>query len=123
MAGIWQFCHLLWTMLRLGRGGVVTKSVYLFDDNPATQDLAGLRAVAVADVAMDDRFETLTVGLNSPWGGGKNTAPNLIASRCVVHHKLVHRHSRDATTGHAQRRRLEAGHHRAPEGQQSGEQV
>lgn len=59
---------------------MVTESIYLFDDNPATQDLTGLSAVAVAiaDVAVDDRFETLTVGLNSPWGGGKSTALNLI---------------------------------------------
>ncbi|WP_162785693.1 P-loop NTPase fold protein [Microbacterium sorbitolivorans] len=60
----------------------MTGSIYLFDDNPATQDLTGLSAVAVAvavaDVAVDDRFETLTVGLNSPWGGGKSTALNLI---------------------------------------------
>lgn len=53
----------------------------MFDDNPATQDLTGLHAVtvAVANVAVDARFETLTVGLNSPWGGGKSgTALNLI---------------------------------------------
>lgn len=58
----------------------MTKSDYLFDDNPATQDLTGLHAVAVAvaEVAVYDRFETLTVGLNSPCGGGKSTALNLI---------------------------------------------
>lgn len=58
----------------------MTESSYLFDDNPATQDLTGLHAVAVAvgNVAVDARFETLTVGLNSPWGGGKSTALNLI---------------------------------------------
>jgi len=66
--------------LNAEEGGAVTRSDYLFDDNPATQDLTGLHAVAVAvaDVAVDDRFETLTVGLNSPWGGGKSTALNLI---------------------------------------------
>lgn len=55
-------------------------SRYLFDDNPATQDLTGLRAVAVAisNVVVDQRFDTVTVGLNSPWGGGKSTALNLI---------------------------------------------
>lgn len=55
-------------------------SRYLFDDNPATQDLTGLRAVAVAisNVVVDRRFDTVTVGLNSPWGGGKSTALNLI---------------------------------------------
>lgn len=55
-------------------------SRYLFDDNPARQDLTGLNSVAraIANVAVDERFETLTVGLNSPWGGGKSTALNLI---------------------------------------------
>lgn len=55
-------------------------SRYLFDDNPARQDLTGLSAVAraIANVVVDERFETLTVGLNSPWGGGKSTALNLI---------------------------------------------
>ncbi|WP_169730317.1 KAP family P-loop NTPase fold protein [Leifsonia aquatica] len=55
-------------------------SQYLFDDNPATQDLTGLRTVAqtIANVVVDERFETVTVGLNSPWGGGKSTALNLV---------------------------------------------
>ncbi len=55
-------------------------SRYLFDDNPATPDLTGLRSVAVAisNVVVDQRFDTVTVGLNSPWGGGKSTALNLI---------------------------------------------
>lgn len=55
-------------------------SEYLFDDNPASQDLTGLRTVAVTitNVVVDSRFETVTVGLNSPWGGGKSTALNLI---------------------------------------------
>jgi hypothetical protein len=58
----------------------VGASRYLFDDNPATQDLMGLRSVAVAisNVIVDQRFDTVTVGLNSPWGGGKSTALNLI---------------------------------------------
>lgn len=55
-------------------------SQYLFDDNPATHDLTGLRTVAqtIANVVVDERFETVTVGLNSPWGGGKSTALNLV---------------------------------------------
>ena len=55
-------------------------SQYLFDDNPATQDLTGLRTVAqtIANVVVDERFETVTVGLNSPGGGGKSTALNLV---------------------------------------------
>lgn len=55
-------------------------SQYLFDDNPATHDLTGLKSVAqtIANVVIDERFETVTVGLNSPWGGGKSTALNLV---------------------------------------------
>lgn len=58
----------------------MTGTVYLFDDNPSTRDLTGLRAVAVAvaNVVVDERFNPLTVGLNSPWGGGKSTALKLI---------------------------------------------
>ncbi|NUU08604.1 P-loop NTPase fold protein [Leifsonia sp. C5G2] len=61
-------------------GVFVGASQYLFDDNPATQDLTGLRTVAqtIANVVVDERFETVTVGLNSPWGGGKSTALNLV---------------------------------------------
>ncbi|WP_157696966.1 KAP family P-loop NTPase fold protein [Leifsonia sp. 21MFCrub1.1] len=61
-------------------GVFVGASQYLFDDNPATHDLTGLRTVAltIANVVVDERFETVTVGLNSPWGGGKSTALNLV---------------------------------------------
>lgn len=66
-------------------------SRYLFDDNPATQDLTGLRAVAVAisNVVVDQRFDTVTVGLNSPWGGGKSTALNLIETELRVRNDVV----------------------------------
>ncbi len=66
-------------------------SRYLFDDNPATEDLTGLRSVAVAvvNVVVDSRFDTVTVGLNSPWGGGKSTALNLIASELRVRDDVI----------------------------------
>ena len=66
-------------------------SRYLFDDNPATEDLTGLRSVAVAvvNVVVDSRFDTVTVGLNSPWGGGKSTALNLIASELRLRDDVI----------------------------------
>ncbi len=61
----------------------MTTTQYLFDDNPSTRDLTGLdsAAAAISSVLLDQRFDTVTVGLNSPWGGGKSTALNLIAAR------------------------------------------
>ncbi len=40
-------------------------------------------------MVVDSRFDTVTVGLNSPWGGGKSTALNLIASELRVRDDVI----------------------------------
>jgi predicted KAP-like P-loop ATPase len=46
-----------------------------FDDNPATIDQLGFSAIvaAVAPPVTARRLNPSTVGVNSPWGGGKST--------------------------------------------------
>jgi hypothetical protein len=64
---------------------------YLFDDNPAEQDLIGLESVAktIADVLRDGRPDPLTIGVNSPWGGGKSTTLHLIEKNLADEESIV----------------------------------
>jgi hypothetical protein len=53
----------------------------LFDDNPATLDLLGFAPIAsaIATIVLDDRLDPMTVGIDSPWGGGKSSTLRLVA--------------------------------------------
>lgn len=55
-------------------------SAPLFDDNPATFDLLGYDAIAraISATVRDPRLNPITVGVNSPWGGGKSTVLKLV---------------------------------------------
>ncbi|TDL45042.1 KAP family P-loop NTPase fold protein [Microbacterium oleivorans] len=55
----------------------------LFDDNPSTIDLLGLDSIAgvISNAAMSPALDPVTIGINSPWGGGKSTVLNLIEGR------------------------------------------
>jgi hypothetical protein len=62
-------------------GATLQDSPYpLFDDNPSLVDLLGLTPIAeaVAAASTDPALNPVTIGINSPWGGGKSTALNLI---------------------------------------------
>lgn len=52
----------------------------LLDDNPAVLDLLGIDAIvnSVANALGINELDPLTVGINSPWGGGKTTTLGLI---------------------------------------------
>lgn len=52
----------------------------LWDDNPATIDLLGINTVAatIQQALSNPALDPLTVGIHSPWGGGKTTALNLL---------------------------------------------
>ena len=72
--------------MALADGGAATTAsggVLLWDDNPATLDLLGFNAVADAVVAalhVPD-LDPVTIAIQSPWGGGKSTALELIAAK------------------------------------------
>jgi len=64
----------------------------LFDDNPAIIDLLGFGAVAhaVVRVLTSGGLDSVTVGVQSGWGGGKSTLLNLVEKRLeLVKHVLV----------------------------------
>jgi hypothetical protein len=52
----------------------------LWDDNPATIDLLGINTVAttVQRALSNPALDPLTIGIHSPWGGGKTTTLNLL---------------------------------------------
>jgi len=52
----------------------------LFDDNPSTIDLLGLTSIAgvISKATMNPALDPVTIGVNSPWGGGKSTVLNLV---------------------------------------------
>ena len=57
-----------------------TLSAPLFDDNPTDLDLLGYESIAqaVGSTVTDPRLNPITVGVNSPWGGGKSTVLRLV---------------------------------------------
>lgn len=58
----------------------------LWDDNPATVDLLGINTVAkIVQRALSNRaLDPLTIGIHSPWGGGKTTTLNLLEATLKV---------------------------------------
>lgn len=58
-------------------------AVRLWNDNPATLDLLGFFSVAEAVVTAlsADDLDPVTIAIQSPWGGGKSTALELIGQR------------------------------------------
>jgi hypothetical protein len=63
----------------------------LWDDNPAKADLLGFDAVvtAVEGALSIDDLDPLTIGVHSPWGGGKTTALGLLEERLEPHQDYV----------------------------------
>ncbi|MCZ2836777.1 KAP family P-loop NTPase fold protein [Modestobacter sp. VKM Ac-2985] len=58
-------------------------TVRLWNDNPATLDLLGFHSVAEAVITAlsADDLDPVTIAIQSPWGGGKSTALELIGQR------------------------------------------
>lgn len=54
----------------------------LWSDEPAETDLLAAQAIAdtVADAVLDDALDPLSLGLSGPWGSGKTTVLELIAT-------------------------------------------
>lgn len=63
-----------------GGGDRVPVPVVLWDDNPSTVDLLGFDAVVAPVLAAVDmpELDPLTIGIHSPWGGGKSTILGLL---------------------------------------------
>jgi len=61
----------------------VSAGIQLWDDNPSTLDLLGFNAVVQAVVAALEYpdLDPLTIGVQSPWGGGKSTVLGLLGLR------------------------------------------
>jgi KAP family P-loop domain len=57
--------------------------IALWDDNPATVDLLGFETVvsAIEGALSTDHLDPLTIGVHSPWGGGKTTVLGLLQER------------------------------------------
>ena len=62
----------------------------VWDDNPSLYDLLGFDAVVrpIVEAINTPDVDPLTIGVHSPWGGGKSTVLNLLeaslGSNCVV---------------------------------------
>jgi hypothetical protein len=52
----------------------------LWDDNPATEDLLGFDSVVapIVTALRQPNLDPITIGVHSPWGGGKSTILNLL---------------------------------------------
>lgn len=60
--------------------------IRLWDDNPSKIDLLGFDAVVrpILDAISTPGLDPLTIGVQSPWGGGKSTLLNLISKSLSV---------------------------------------
>lgn len=69
----------------------MTESMRLWDDNPTVTDLLGIdtvvEAVAAALLARD--LDPVTVALQSPWGGGKSSALDMLAERFEANERVL----------------------------------
>lgn len=69
----------------------MTDSMRLWDDNPTVTDLLGIdtvvEAVAAALLARD--LDPVTVALQSPWGGGKSSALDMLAERFETNERVL----------------------------------
>jgi hypothetical protein len=63
----------------------------LFDDNPAAVDLLGHEPIAkaISVTVTDPRLNPITVGVNSPWGGGKSTVLGLVQIALSQHPRVM----------------------------------
>ncbi|OUS91939.1 P-loop NTPase fold protein [Rhodococcus sp. NCIMB 12038] len=63
----------------------------LWDDNPSEIDFLGFDAVIrpVLDAIQTPNLDPLTVGIQSPWGGGKSTALKLLADELAPNRRYV----------------------------------
>lgn len=61
----------------------MNQAMRLWDDNPTLTDLLGIDTVvdAVAAALMAPALDPVTVALQSPWGGGKSSALDMLAAR------------------------------------------
>lgn len=69
----------------------MTDRMRLWDDNPTVTDLLGIdtvvQAVAAALLARD--LDPVTVALQSPWGGGKSSALDMLAKRFEASERVL----------------------------------
>lgn len=69
---------------------VVKAGLQVWDDNPSLYDLLGFDAVVrpIIEAINTPDVDPLTIGVHSPWGGGKSTVLNLLeanlGANCVV---------------------------------------
>lgn len=69
---------------------MVSTNLQVWDDNPSLYDLLGFDAVVtpIVQAINTPDVDPLTIGVHSPWGGGKSTVLNLLEARlgdnCVV---------------------------------------
>ena len=63
----------------------------LWDDNPATADLLGIEGLAQSiEKALEvENLDPLTIGIHSPWGGGKTTTLGLLETRLKQNQQYV----------------------------------
>ena len=63
----------------------------LRDDNPSSVDLMGLDGLlnAIEATITHPHLDPVTVGVNSPWGGGKTTVLELLRGRLETHDDIV----------------------------------
>lgn len=60
-----------------------SRHLNLWDDNPSIDDLLGFEAVVtpIENALAKDDLDPLTIGIHSPWGGGKTTVLGLVEKR------------------------------------------
>lgn len=65
--------------------GVSPSSLRLWDDNPTATDLLGFDAVVspILEALATPDLDPLTIGIHSPWGGGKSTVLRLLDDRLL----------------------------------------
>ncbi|WP_162254245.1 P-loop NTPase fold protein [Nocardioides sp. Root151] len=69
----------------------MTNSMRLWDDNPTVTDLLGIDTVvdAVAAALLARDLDPVTVALQSPWGGGKSSALDMLAERFEANDRVL----------------------------------
>lgn len=67
------------------------QTIQLWDDNPTVTDLLGIDSVVDATITAitSSALDPVTVSIQSPWGGGKSSALNMIESRLCDKDKVV----------------------------------
>jgi hypothetical protein len=70
-------------MTEIGEIGRDVIGATLWDDNPSTEDLLGFDAVVapIISALRQPNLNPVTIGVHSPWGGGKSTILNLLEAQ------------------------------------------